>query len=174
MPRYMYERKEKQMGWGKRTIRGIDINTDKTDEELQAAAEQWAKGENLSDLDLEDIWSKHSQGVRDSFIAGAERQHPPETAERLPSETKAEHTMRMRKAEAMRKDLVQEKALILFAGKLVLSPNEKFVGALNTPAAEGTEARTRLDAIAAREQEDKERKQEARENREKQRKRESG
>jgi hypothetical protein len=167
-----HKRKERNMGYGKHTIRGVEIFTDKSDEELMAAAEQWAKGENLDDLDLEDIWSKHSKEVRDSFVKGAEMQNRPETAERLPSETKAEHTMRMRASEAVRKNLVQETARILFAGKLVLSPNEKFMGLVNTPAPKGSEVRDKLDAIEAHEQEVEDKKTEAREAEKEQRKRE--
>jgi len=147
--------------WGKRTIRGIEIYTDKSDEELQEAAEQWKKAENLDDPDLEDIWSKLPEEVRASYIKGAEMQHRPEVAERLLSETRSEHTMRMRKSEAVRKDLIQEKARILFAGKLVLSPNEKFMGLVNTPAPAGTVVRDKLDKLEAREQELEDKKAEA-------------
>ena len=160
--------------WGKRTIRDIEIYTDKTDEELQEAAEQWKKAENLDDPDLEDIWSKLPEEVRDSYIKGAEMQNQPETAERLPSETRSEYTMRMRASEAVRKDLVQEKARMLLAGKLVLSPNEKLMGVFNTPAPAGSVVRDKLDALEAHEQEDKDRAAEAREADKQQRRREGG
>ena len=158
--------------WGKRTIRGIEIYTDKTDAELLEAAGRWSEGKDHDDPDLEDIWSKTSQEVRDSFVKGAEMQNRPEIAERLPSETKSEHTMRMRKAEALRKDLVQETARVLLAGKLVPTPNEKFVGLLNAPST--GEARDKLDAIEAHEQEDTDKKAEAREAAERTRKAEGG
>jgi len=162
------------MAWGKRTIRGVEIYTDKSDKELAQAAEQWAKGENLDDPDLEDIFSKLPETVKDSYIKGAEGQHQPEISERLPSETRAEHTVRMRKSEVMRKELVKEKARILLAGKLVLSPNEKFMGLVNTPAPEGSEVRDKLDAIQAHEQEVEDKKTEAREARAHERQSEGG
>ena len=162
------------MAFGKHTIRGIEIYTDKSDEELLEAAEQWAKAENLDDPDLEDIFSKLPEEVRASYIKGAERQHQPEIAKRLPSETKSEHTMRMRKSEAVRKDLIQEKARILLAGKLVLSPNEKLMRVVNTPAPAGSVVRDKLDAIEAHEQEAEDKKTEAREADKQQRRREGG
>lgn len=149
------------MGYTKHTIRGLTIYSDKSADELMEAAEKWKAGKG-HDSDLELLWEELPVEKRLTFLKGAELNFPEEeTGRRSPHETKPEHLERMEKSEALRQKFIEKNARSTFAGKLLPTREERIASLLNAPPS--AESQQRLDSIAEREQEAKDRKREARE-----------
>jgi len=155
------------MGYGKHTIRGLEVWSDKNDAELMEAAERWSEGKDHDAEELESLWDDLPPENQQVFLKSAAMGLGDEDPKKQPGDSNIEHRARREAADILRQKYIERDARSIFARTLLPTREEKLTKLLNTPAS--GETKVKLDSIESREQEAKDRADEARENREKQR-----